>query len=235
MDSTVDFSSVDGFVSLFVSAALGLCSQIQTGLPAGTGLDPLQVIVAGNLFRLIEQKGELNRVGYFKHGIGATLWDARKPRLIAGIVDIDLGRDPDGLTCYKIDPLRINYFATSTGLAERTNEEIEEACEKLVHAGVLSACTDPFTPPPRSVIPGRWCIPRLRQDSQCAWVADLGFELYWGPIGPVPNDYREHLMEARRYLELSLLLYPKPVQRQQTFEWSEVTILEDKDILPQDN
>jgi len=25
------------------------------------------------------------------------------------------------------------------------------------------------------------------------------------------------------------------VQRQQTFEWSEVTILEDKDILPQDN
>jgi len=233
--ATLGHFSVDGLVKRFISTTLDLCSQIQAGLPQGTGLDPVQVIVAGSLFRLIEQIGTINGVGYFKHGIGATLWDARKPRLIAGRVDVDLGRDPAGLTGYEIDPYRINDFAASVHLPQRPKEKIGKACDKLVREGVLSAFTDPFQPAPRSVIAGRYCIPRLRQDNQQAWVADLGFELYWGPPGPAPKDYRERLTEARRYLELSLVLYPKPARRQQVFEWSEVAILEDKDIFPQDN
>jgi hypothetical protein len=232
-------SSAEDLVRRFVAATLDLCQQIQDGLPGRTGLDPLQVIVTGNLFRLIEQRSELNGVGYFKHGIGAMLWDARRPPRVAGVVDIDLGRETDGSTCYEFYPSWINRFAERTGNTVLPENAIEQACADLVQEGVLRGCTDPFDPPPRSVIPGRWCIPRLRyrskEDEERAWVADLGFELYWGPPGPIPVGYRERLLEARRYLELSLLPYPKPARRQHSLDWSEVTILEDKDMFPQDN
>ncbi len=208
--------SVDDLVRQFIFATLGLCSRIQAGLPAGAGLDPLQVIVVGSLRRLIEQQGEIRGVGYFKHGLGAMLWDARRPREIAGRVDIDLGEDIGGLSCYEFSADWINDFADSIGADQRPLAEIGKVCAKLVGEGVLSALPDPLTRAPGSISARSWGIRRP------------------APLAPLPGDDRARLEEARRALEFFLQDYPKAARQQRSFDWSEVEIVEDKDIFPKD-
>jgi hypothetical protein len=232
----------------FITAALQLCTRIQSRLPTGTDLDPLQMLVTGAFFRLIDWKGEVYEVGYSCHGRGARLWDGRRPREVPGVVDLDLGNDPDGVMGYEFCAYWVNRFAKPIGVPERPDKEIEHTCRILVREGVLCPSIDPYTEKPGSTSAITWCIPRLslggEHDRQRDWVANLGAEFAWDyerlskalshQIAPFQPHPLERLEKVRRDLEAALALYPKPTDQRTSYSWSELKIVDDADIFPQD-
>lgn len=207
MPWSLRLTSAESLVRQFVVVTSKLCYQIQRGLPGGTDLDPIQVIVAGCLSGRISQGGEINGVKYWKHGFGAMLRDAKRPPEIPGTVDVDTAFGAlDRPTSYIFDAHGVTEFARSLSFPEPSELQVEDACIRLVRAGVLHGTSIPSTDPSSRWSSGCWSFQPPIGDG----------------VGHQERDSRANLQALRLALE-SL----GPRRHKVVFEWDEVRIVND--------
>src|ERR1700694_459451 len=207
-------TSVETLVREFLSVTLRLGSQIQAGLAEPIDLDPILAVVLGSMHGLIDQSGEPNGVKFWRHGLGAMLKDGRTPLQIPGKVDVDveLVRDPEGLTSthYEIRPHCVQYFAQSLARRVPSAMEIERACIRLVDKGVLLGTFTPTGQPDARWSTGKW------------WIRSPLF----GPKRNVPGDAApNHISELHRFFT-ALNVEVKP-RRLKPLSWDDVRFVEE--------
>lgn len=209
-------TSQETLVREFLSVTLRLGSQIQAGLAEPIDLDPIRAVVFASMYGLIDQGGEINGVKFWRHGLGAMLKDGRTPLQIPGKVDVDvdveLRRDPDGLTSthYKIRPDCVQYFARSLDRPVPSEMEIERACIRLVDKGVLLGTFTPTGQPDARRSRGKW------------WIRSPLI----GPKRNEPGDAAPNLISELGRFFTALNIQVKP-RRLKPISWDDVGFVEE--------